>query len=168
MARIPMTSTFTIIPEGTYVFRIYDVSYNETFGKVEVKLVNAQGLTHTERFQLMNKQGELNEGALSAFSYFAKTAMNDFTLEDIDPEDLIDHYIEAEVVHTTVPSNKDPNKTVTFVNLGNKATADGFTETPTKRAMTLSRSGVTANKDVRTETTESNETELDLEKLLNF
>ena len=29
MARIPMTSGFTLIPEGTYVFRIYDVSYDE-------------------------------------------------------------------------------------------------------------------------------------------
>ena len=28
MARIPMTSGFTLIPEGTYVFRIYDVSYS--------------------------------------------------------------------------------------------------------------------------------------------
>ena len=28
MARIPMTSGFTLIPEGTYVFRIYDVSYD--------------------------------------------------------------------------------------------------------------------------------------------
>ena len=26
MARIPMTSGFTLIPEGTYVFRIYDAS----------------------------------------------------------------------------------------------------------------------------------------------
>ena len=29
MARIPMTSGFVLIPEGTYVFRIYDVSYDE-------------------------------------------------------------------------------------------------------------------------------------------
>lgn len=43
MARIPMTSGFTLIPEGTYVFRVYGATYDEEFGKIEVKLVNAHG-----------------------------------------------------------------------------------------------------------------------------
>ena len=64
--------------------------------------------THTERFSIKDNNDEFNEKALNAFSYFAKTAMNDYELEDIDPEELIDHYIWAEVVHTKVPSNKDP------------------------------------------------------------
>ena len=139
MARIPMTSGFAIIPEGEYVFRIYDAKYDEDFGKIEIKLVNAQGATHTERFSIKNENDEFNEKALNAFSYFAKTAMNDFTLEDVDPEELIDHYIKAEVVHTETPSNKDPNKTVTFANLGNKEPADGFDVQPVERALTLSR-----------------------------
>lgn len=50
MARIPMTSGFMVIPEGEYVFRIYDATYDEDFGRIEIKLVNAQGATHTERF----------------------------------------------------------------------------------------------------------------------
>lgn len=83
MARIPMTSGFTLIPEGTYVFRIYDVSYDEEFGKIEIKLVNAAGMTQTERFTIKDKNDEPNEKALNAFSYFAKTAMGDYTLEDI-------------------------------------------------------------------------------------
>ena len=37
MARIPMTSGFTLIPEGEYVFRIYDVQYDEEFGKLMEK-----------------------------------------------------------------------------------------------------------------------------------
>ena len=139
MARIPMTSGFTLIPEGTYVFRIYDAKYDEEFGKIEVKLVNAQGITHTERFSIKDSNDELNEKALNAFSYFAKTAMNDFELEDIDPEELIDHYIEAEVVHTKLPSTKDPTKTVTFANLGDKAPADGFDTEPVARALTIGR-----------------------------
>ena len=121
MARIPMTSGFVIIPEGEYVFRIYDATYDEDFGRIEIKLVNAQGATHTERFSIKDKNDEYNEKALNAFSYFAKTAMNDYTMEDIDPEQLINHYIRAEVVHTKVPSNKDPNKEVTFANLGDKS-----------------------------------------------
>ena len=141
MARIPMTSGFVLIPEGTYVFRIYDAKYDEEFGKIEVKLVTAKGMTHTERFSIKDSNDEPNEKALNAFSYFAKTAMGDFELEDIDPAELIDHYIEAEVVHTKLPSNKDPNKTVTFANLGDKSPANGFDEEPVARAMTLGKDG---------------------------
>lgn len=140
MARIPMTSGFTLIPEGTYVFRIYDATYDEDFGRIEVKLVTAQGMTHTERFSIKDSNDEFNEKALNAFSYFAKTVMNDFTLDDVDPEELINHYIEAEVVHTKVPSNKDPNKTVTFANLGDKSPADGFDAEPVEKALTIGKS----------------------------
>ena len=112
MARIPMTSGFTLIPEGTYVFRIYDVSYDEEFGKIEIKLVNAAGMTQTERFTIKDKNDEPNEKALNAFSYFAKTAMGDYTLEDIDPMELIDHFIEAEAAfppsHGISPSPAPP------------------------------------------------------------
>jgi hypothetical protein len=139
-----MTSGFVIIPEGEYVFRIYDATYDEDFGRIEVKLVNAQGATHTERFSIKDKNDEYNEKALNAFSYFAKTAMGDYALEDVDPEELIDHYIRAEVVHTKVPSNKDPNKEVTFANLGDKSPADGFDTEPVARALTLGRGGNTA------------------------
>lgn len=139
MARIPMTSGFALIPEGTYVFRIYDAKYDEEFGKIEIKLVNAAGMTHTERFAIKDKNDEMNERALNAFSYFAKTAMGNFALEDIDPEELIDRYICAEVVHTNMPSNKDVNKTVTFANLGNKSPADGFETTPVARALTIGK-----------------------------
>ena len=67
MARIPMTSGFVIIPEGEYVFRIYDATYDEDFGRIEIKLVNAQGATHTERFSIKDKNDEYNEKALNAF-----------------------------------------------------------------------------------------------------
>lgn len=137
MARIPMTSGFVVIPEGEYVFRIYDATYDEDFGKIEIKLVNAKGMTHTERFSIKDKNDEYNEKALNAFSYFAKTAMNDFTLEDVEPSELIGHYIWAEVIHTKLPSNKDPNKTVTFANLGDKAPAEGFDTEPVARALSL-------------------------------
>ena len=65
--------------------------------------------------------------------------MGDYTLEDIDPMELIDHFIEAEVVHTKLSSNKDPNKTVTFANLGDKAPAEYFDTEPVSRALTLGK-----------------------------
>lgn len=137
MARITMTSGFSLVPEGTQVFRIYNVTYDEEFGKLTVFMVNAQGITHKENFSLKDKNDQPNERAYNAFSYFAKTALNDFTVEDIDHTDIIGCYIRAEVIHTKLPSNKDPNKTVTFANLGDKSPADGFDTTPAPAALTM-------------------------------
>lgn len=134
MARIPMTSGFTLIPEGEHIFRIFGVEYQEDFGNLTVHMINAQGMIHRETFHLKN--GNLpNESAMNAFSYFAKTAMNDYTMEDIDPDDLVNHYICCEVVHNVQPSNKDPKKTVTFCNLGDKSVAEGFDTTPVPLAL---------------------------------
>lgn len=138
MAKVPMTSGFTLIPEGTHVFRIYEVEQDETFGKIIVKLVNAQGMTQIERFSLKNKNDEWNEGALNAFSYFAKNALNDFTREDVEPMELVDHYIKAEVVHSDpIPNRNNPSKTIVFANLGDKSPADRFDTEPVKKALTL-------------------------------
>ena len=150
MARIPMTSGFTLIPEGKYVLRVYAAAYDEEFGKIEVKLVNAAGMTHTERFSIKDKNDEMNEKALNAFSYFAKTVMGDYTLEDIDPAELVDHFVCAEVVHTKLPSNKDPNKTVTFANLGDKSPAEYFDTEPVARALTLGKEGTSPAPKVAT------------------
>lgn len=137
MSRIPMTNGFMVIPEGEYVFRIYDAEYDEDFGKIVIKMVNAKGMTHNERFSIKDANDEYNERALNAFSYFAKTAMNDYGMEDIDPSELIGHYIRAEVMHTKVPNRNDPSKEMTFANLGSKSPADGFDEKPTERALKL-------------------------------
>ena len=114
------------------------------------------------------KNDEYNEKALNAFSYFAKTAMNDYTMEDIDPEQLINHYIRAEVVHTKVPSNKDPNKEVTFANLGDKSPADGFDTEPVARALTLGNGNNAAPKAApKTQTASAPaKTGLDIDALL--
>lgn len=137
MARIPMTNGFTPIPEGTHVFRVYDATYDETFGKIEIKLVNAKGMTMIERYNLKKNDDSWNEGALNAFSFMCKVVMNDFTLEEVEPEELIGHYVKAEVVHNTQPNKNDPTKTVTFANLGHKEVSDGFEEEPTEKALTL-------------------------------
>lgn len=128
MAKIALSEGFTLIPEGTHIFQITDVVYKEEFGKLEVKMKTAKGQSHTERFNLMKSDGSMNEGAINAFSYFAKTALNDYTLTEIDHQDLVDCFIECTVEHDVLPSNKDPNKTVTFVRLADKSPADGFDE----------------------------------------
>lgn len=170
MAIIPMTSGFSLCPKGVQIFRIYKVDYNEEFGKLVVHLVNAQGITHQERYSLMGQGGEINEGACNAFSFFAKTALNDFTLEAVDPAMLVDRYIKAEVTHTDMPSNKDPNKTVTFANLGDKWAADGFDTTPVPKALTLGKENANPAPAVPTAqatTPTAPTTGLDLNALLN-
>ena len=130
MARIPMTGGFQIMPEGEQVLKITKAEYDEDFGKAIFTLTNAKGQTCQERFNLLNQDNTPNERALNAFSFFAKTAMNDFDLVDVDPEELVGRYIRAEVIHNKVESREDPTKTKTFVNLGNKSPADGFDGAP--------------------------------------
>jgi hypothetical protein len=127
--RIPLSSGFVLIPEGTYDFKITKVTYDPDFGNMEIRLATKEGLNHTERFKLLDAQGEPNEKALNAFSYFAKVAMNDFALDEIDEQDLVGHFIRGTIEHSEAPSKKDKNKTVTFANITEKEPSEGWTET---------------------------------------
>lgn len=137
MANIQLTGGFTVCPEGKHIFRIYKVNYDKEFGKVDVYMVNAQGITHVEKFSLKISKEVMNEKACNAFSIFAKTALNNFKLNEIDHTDLVNHYIGCEIVHNVLPNRNDPSKTVTFVNVVNKWVADGFDTEPVPKALTL-------------------------------
>jgi hypothetical protein len=127
MAKIQLTkSTYSVIPEGEHVFLISTAEYDEDFGKVTFEMVTASGQKHTEIFSLIKADGEINEGAHNAFSYFAKVALNDFNVDEIDPQDLVGCYMRCVVSHDVRPHKNDPNRTVTFVRLGDKFPADGF------------------------------------------
>ena len=130
MARITMTGGFQLLPEGEHVLKITKAEYDEDFGKVTFTLENVRGLSCMERFSLLNQDNSPNEKALGAFSFFAKTAVNNFDLVDVDPVELVGRYIRAEVIHNKVPSTKDPTKMMTFINLGDKSPADGFDGVP--------------------------------------
>ena len=164
MARIGMSSGFVLCPEGNHVFRIYDVEYKEEFGKIEVRMVTADGITHTERFSILSNNG-INEKALNAFSYFAKTALNNFEVEEIDHTDLIDHYIGATVVHNEQPKKDDPTQTVKFANLTEKWAADGFDKPAVSKALTLGKEPKEAPKQAPAPKPTENKS-LDLDSLL--
>lgn len=144
MARITLTSGFTLIPEGTHVFRIYNVDYDATFGKLAVSLVNAQGITHVERFSFIKNDGSMNEGACNSFSFFAKTALNNFTVSEIDHNDLVNHYIKATVTHTKTESNKEAGKILTFANCSNYEIATGFETEACEKALNLGKPATTS------------------------
>ena len=130
MANIPLIpTTFTVVPEGDHVFKITKVDYKEKFGKLNITMVTDGKGTHIERFSLMKADGSANNGAYSAFSYFAKTALNNFSLDSVDPNALIGCYIGATVNHTVLPKRDNPNETVVFTNLGDKWVATDYSST---------------------------------------
>lgn len=127
MAKIKLSEGgFTLIPEGTTTFKIVGVEYKEDFGKMKVEMQTKTGAKHTEQFSLLTKSGEVNEGALKAFSYFAKTALNNYSLDEIDETDLIGCYITATVKHEEFESNKEPGKMLKSARLNDYAVAVGF------------------------------------------
>lgn len=128
MGRVTLSQGFSIIPEGTHIFKIVGVEYKEQFGKLEIKMKTAKGQTHIERFSLLKSDGSSNEGALKAFSFFARTALQDSSIQDVDPKELVGYFIECDVEHEVVPSRDNPEKTVTFVRLADKRSSDGYEE----------------------------------------
>jgi hypothetical protein len=127
MAKIKLSEGgFTLIPEGVTTFKIVMVEYNEDFGKMKITMQTKNGAKHTEQFTLLDKNGEVNEGALKAFSYFAKTALNNFELDEIDEADLVGCYITATVKHEEFESNKTPGRMLKSARLNDYTVAAGF------------------------------------------
>ena len=127
MAKIKLSKgEFTPIAEGRHVFKIISSNYDTDFGKLEIGMALANGQRHTERFYFIKNDGEINEGAQNVFSYFAKTALDDFTLEEIDSDDIVGCYIKATVEHDVQPNKNKPGQTITFIRLNGFETADDF------------------------------------------
>lgn len=135
MAKIKLSEGgFSIIPEGVTVFKVMEVddSKYEDFGKLVVKLQTASGQTHNEQFSLTKANGELNEGALKAWSYFARTCLNNFNADEIDTKDIVGCYIQATVKHETYIRTKGEKAGTegTAVRLNDYTVATGFGGTP--------------------------------------
>lgn len=127
MAKIKLSEGgFTLIPEGVTTFKIVSVEYKEDFGKMKVNMQTKSGTKHTETFTLLDKKGEVNDGAVKAFSYFAKTALNNYELDEIDDQDLVGCYITATVSHEEFESNKTPGRMLKSVRLNDYSVAAGF------------------------------------------
>ena len=120
---------FSLISEGWHDFKITAVEYDERFGKMEIQLVTKAGQKHTERYMLLDNNGEVNQGGVNAFSFFARVAMNDFQLDSLDHEDLVGKFIRGKVEHKrgTKPNPKT-GKYATFANITEKEPSVGFAE----------------------------------------
>lgn len=131
MAKVKLSeSSYRLIPEGVHVFKVMEVddSKYEDFGKLAVKLQTAKGETHTENFTIIKANGELNEGALKAWSYFARTCLNNYQADEIDTQDIVGCYIKATVKHEKYIRTKGENAGTegTVVRLNDYANAVGF------------------------------------------
>jgi len=142
---------FSLIAEGTHTFKVtkVDDSKYEDFGKLEVTLQTASGATHIERFGLTKQTGEVNEGALKAWSYFARTCLNNYEADEIDTQDIVGCYITATVKHEEFESNKEKGKMLKSARLNDYAVAVGF------------------GSDKSEETTEDESGDADLDDFLN-
>lgn len=153
MAKIALSdSNFAVCPEGTHIFRIESVEYKEDFGKLNITMKTKEGYTHIERFNFVKANGEQNDVAVGVFSLFAKIALQDFDLEEIDHEDLVGCFIKCEVTHDVQPNKNDPSKNITFSRLGNKAQADGFEDGEPASAPTAAPKKTTTAAPVKTAT----------------
>ena len=134
MAKITLSaSNYKIIPEGTTIFKVVEVddSKYEDFGKLSVKLQTAKGETHVESFTIIKASGELNEGALKAWSYFARTCLNNYQADEIDTQDIVGCYIKATVKHEKYTKTKGDHagQEGISVRLNDYSTATGFDKT---------------------------------------
>lgn len=142
MSKVKLSdSTFAVCPEGEHLFKIVKVEYDENFGLITMTLKTPDGYTDTERYQLITADNEVNEGAVGAFSYLAKCAMQDQTITEIDPLTLKNHFVKATISHSQKESTKKPGKMLTFTSLSDieSATeAEWNVQVPTKTASTSS------------------------------
>ena len=106
-------NSYEVLPEGKTILQITKVVYKQAFNKIEVTLVNRDGISHTERFMLNT------DGGLKAFSYFAHKAVNDWENEEVDTDELVGKFLRVDVVHNRIESSKEAGKMLTFANLKN-------------------------------------------------
>jgi hypothetical protein len=131
MAKMKLSeSAFSLIPEGVTTFKVVEVDDTkyEDFGKLAVKLQTAKGETHVENFTLVDNNGEVKEGALKAWSYFARTCLNNFQADEIDTQDIVGCYIGATVKHEKYTRTKGDKAGTegTAVRLNDYTPAVGF------------------------------------------
>lgn len=125
MSTFKLTGGYQPLPEGDYVFKVTAAEFKNDFGKLIITMQTETGKKHTETFMLIDKNGQQNEGAFNAFSYFARNVMGDMTLEEVDEQDLVGHYVACTVEHEHYTSNKDGSDRIAE-RLKDYKPADGF------------------------------------------
>ena len=95
-------SGYSIIPEGDYLFKVTGYEYKEDYGKITLFFESESGEKHSEKFSLLQSDGQVNQQALKAFSAYCVNILNDNTLWDseCDFEWLIGSHVKATIEHS--------------------------------------------------------------------
>ncbi len=102
---------------GTYNFLIENVESDDSFMKLKINLSTVDGQKVTKNFTFIKADNTYNNGAISIFSWMARSAFNDPNLQgSIDPTSLTGRYIQATVSTSTFIGNDGQQKNGT--NLG--------------------------------------------------
>lgn len=90
------------------IFAIVEVKYDEKFGRAEVVMQDKRGALITQRFKFKGVKKKAAETALNIFSALAKSALDDWELEEVEPEDIQGLFVKADVYKSK--STKDDGK----------------------------------------------------------
>lgn len=126
---INLTSSYTPLEAGEYVFKITDIEYDTNFQKLKIKFATEEGKTLVRTYNFLKNDGTTNQGAINMFSWMSKKAMQDEQLQQINPYDLVGHYVKAELTYTEVDSTTNPGEKIQFSNLGKFEKANPWGET---------------------------------------
>ncbi len=170
MGMLKLSNGFSVLPEGETILYVTGVDYDEKWGKIEIHFINADGNKHSERYKIYKDNGDLNEGALNAFSWIARTLLNDPSAEKIDPKSLAGHYISCTVEHQKLEGND--GKIRTFAHIKDYEVADKFDKPMSDKARGIigGKGVILAPKVAQVEQSEApvnNDEDFDIDSFLN-
>ena len=119
----------SLLPEGRTQFKILKVddSKYDDFGKLEIRMVTKEGQAHTERFGLINSKGEVNEGAVKAWSFWVGTILGVWGEQEVDSDELEGKFFEGDVSQVDSDSiNEDTGTPYVNNRIENMKAIDGF------------------------------------------
>jgi len=170
MGMLKLSNGFSVLPEGETVLYVTGVDYDEKWGKIEIHFINADGSKHSERYKIYKDNGDLNEPALNAFSWIARTILNDPSVEEIDPKSLAGHYVACTVYHEQYTGND--GKARTYAHIKDYDAADAFDRPMNDKARGIigGKGIIHAPKVAQVEQSEApvkNDEEFDIDSFLN-
>lgn len=127
MARIELSEGFKKLNEGaSQLLTIESVNYDPKFGKAQVVFVDADGGSQAENYMMGRPGAKPTRGqqvAQAIFSTMAKCALHDWSIEDIDTDDLVGQQVVADVTRDA-SVNEDTGETRYYTHVRNFKEAD--------------------------------------------
>lgn len=100
---------YVLLPEGHTEFQIIHVGYEEykESGKLKIEMITSTGTKHTEQFNLIDDQNNLNLKALNGWKFWIGTITGIWNEQNVDYDVLEGKFFAADV---TVEESKTINQ----------------------------------------------------------